>query len=104
MKSSLIQTKVQINDEVVQELSSLDPYTLYVNPYYVITSFSNGDKVSKHYYMGMQRVATDVGVTVNNGGAPNNTESVGSMNGESTLTGLSDQKIETVSNEIHTMF
>ena len=101
MKSSLIQTQVQINDEVVQELSSLDPYTLYVNPYYVITSFSNGDKVSKHYYMGMQRVATDVGITVNNGGASNNPESVGSDKGESIVNGAVDQKFEAVSNEIH---
>jgi YD repeat-containing protein len=62
MKSSITQTTVQLNDQTINTVSTLEPYTLYVNPYYVITAFSNADRKSKHYYMGTQRVATDLGV------------------------------------------
>ena len=62
MKSSITQTTVQLNDETINTVTTLEPYTLYVNPYYVVTSFSNADQRSKHYYMGTQRVATDIGV------------------------------------------
>lgn len=62
MKSSITQTTVQLNDQTINTVSTLEPYTLYVNPYYVITAFSNADRKSKHYYMGTQRVATDIGV------------------------------------------
>ena len=62
MKSSITQTTVQLNDQTINTVSTLEPYTLYVNPYYVITAFSNADRKSKHYYIGTQRVATDIGV------------------------------------------
>ncbi len=68
MKSSITQTTVQLNDETINTVTTLEPYTLYVNPYYVVTSFSNADQRSKHYYMGTQRVATDIGVDY--GGEP----------------------------------
>jgi hypothetical protein len=35
---------------------------LYINPYYVVTELQGGDKVSKHYYMNTQRVATDISI------------------------------------------
>jgi hypothetical protein len=62
MKSSVIQSNVHVNDQVVNTIQDLEPYTLYVNPYFVITEFSNADKVSKHYYMGSQRVASELAV------------------------------------------
>jgi RHS repeat-associated protein len=62
MKSSVIQTNVYVNDQIVGTIQELEPYTLYVNPYFVITEFSNADKVSKHYYMGSQRVASELAV------------------------------------------
>jgi RHS repeat-associated protein len=62
MKSSVIQSNVYVNDQVVNTIQDLEPYTLYVNPYFVITEFSNADKVSKHYFMGTQRVASELAV------------------------------------------
>ena len=62
MKSSLINSTVYLNDQVIDSASNLDPYTVYVNPYYVVTSFQGGDRVSKHYYMNQQRVATDISI------------------------------------------
>lgn len=62
MKSSVIQSSVYVNDQIVNTIQDLEPYTLYVNPYFVITEFSNADKVSKHYYMGSQRVASELAV------------------------------------------
>jgi hypothetical protein len=35
---------------------------VYVNPFYVVTGFQGGDRVSKHYYMNQQRVATDISI------------------------------------------
>jgi YD repeat-containing protein len=60
MKSSLINSKVYLNDQVIDDVSNLEPYTVYVNPYYVVTGLMGGDRVSKHYYMNQQRVATDI--------------------------------------------
>ena len=60
MKSSLINTTVYLNDQVIDNVTNLDPYTVYVNPYYVVTGLQGGDRVSKHYYMNQQRVATDI--------------------------------------------
>ncbi len=62
MKSSVLASKVYVNDETIDEVWNLDPYTVYVNPYYVVTGLSGGDKVSKHYYMNTQRVATDISI------------------------------------------
>jgi RHS repeat-associated protein len=62
MKSSITQTTVQLNDQTINTVTTLEPFTLYVNPYYVITAFSNADRKSKHYYMGTQRVASELAV------------------------------------------
>ncbi len=53
---------MQINDQNIDDVQYLDPYTLYINPYYVVTELKGGDKVSKHYYMNTQRVATDISI------------------------------------------
>lgn len=62
MKSSVLQTVVSVNDNPINTVNELEPYTLYVNPYFVVTEFANADKVSKHYFMGSQRVASELGV------------------------------------------
>jgi RHS repeat-associated protein len=62
MKSSVMQSSVQINDKNIDDVQYLEPYTLYINPYYVVTELQGGDKVSKHYYMNTQRVATDISI------------------------------------------
>ena len=62
MKSSINRSWVQVNDQNVDDIQYLEPYTLYVNSYYVVTSFHNGDHISKHYYMNTQRVATDISI------------------------------------------
>ena len=53
---------MQINDKNIDDVQYLEPYTLYINPYYVVTELQGGDKVSKHYYMNTQRVATDISI------------------------------------------
>lgn len=72
MKSSLINSTVYLNDQVIDNVSNLEPYTVYVNPYYVVTGLMGGDRVSKHYYMNQQRVATDITINYdpNGGGGP----------------------------------
>ena len=72
MKSSLINSTVYLNDQVIDDVSNLEPYTVYVNPYYVVTGLMGGDRVSKHYYMNQQRVATDITINYdpNGGGGP----------------------------------
>jgi YD repeat-containing protein len=60
MKSSLINSTVYLNDQVIDDVNNLDPYTVYVNPFYVVTGLMGGDRVSKHYYMNQQRVASDI--------------------------------------------
>jgi len=62
MKSSVMHSSVQINDKNIDDIEYLEPYTLYINPYYVVTELQGGDKVSKHYYMNTQRVATDISI------------------------------------------
>ena len=62
MKSSVMHSSVQINDQNIDDIEYLEPYTLYINPYYVVTELKGGDKVSKHYYMNTQRVATDISI------------------------------------------
>jgi len=62
MKSSVQKSSVQVNDQNIDDVQYLDPYTLYINPYYVVTELQGGDKVSKHYYMNTQRVATDISI------------------------------------------
>jgi RHS repeat-associated protein len=92
MKSSITQTTVQLNDQTINTVTTLEPFTLYVNPYYVITAFSNADRKSKHYYMGTQRVATDLGVEYGAGptpqesmaSSPNTTAKTGTHSGDAT--------------------
>lgn len=60
MKSSFLFTTTWVNGQPVDITSEVDPYTLYVNPYFVQSNFSNGVQQTKHYYMGMQRVASDI--------------------------------------------
>lgn len=62
MKSSVLQSSVQVNDQTIDDVQYLDPFTLYINPYYVVTELQGGDKISKHYYMNTQRVATDISI------------------------------------------
>ena len=62
MKSSVMHSSVQVNDKNIDDVQYLEPYTLYINPYYVVTELQGGDKVSKHYYMNTQRVATDISI------------------------------------------
>ena len=57
-----LHSSVQINDKNIDDVQYLEPYTLYINPYYVVTELQGGDKVSKHYYMNTQRVATDISI------------------------------------------
>ena len=93
MKSSITQTTVQLNDETINTVTTLEPYTLYVNPYYVVTSFSNADQRSKHYYMGTQRVATDIGVDYGMSPSPEQTERAHGRN--ATTAGETTQGLET---------
>lgn len=94
MKSSITQTTVQLNDETINTVTTLEPYTLYVNPYYVVTSFSNADQRSKHYYMGTQRVATDIGVDY--GVSPSPEQFSGARSGDDAATaGETTQGLET---------
>ena len=37
MKSSVMHSSVQINDQNIDDIEYLEPYTLYINPYYVVT-------------------------------------------------------------------
>ena len=94
MKSSITQTTVQLNDETINTVTTLEPYTLYVNPYYVVTSFSNADQRSKHYYMGTQRVATDIGVDYGVSPSPEQTERARSGD-DATTAGETPQGLET---------
>ncbi len=70
LKSSVMRSAVQVNDQNIDEVQYLEPYSIYVNPYYVVTDLLNGDKVSKHYYMNTQRVATDISISYTGGTPP----------------------------------
>lgn len=59
MKSSLTAAATANNGQNNPGLIDLDPYALYVNPYYIATTFSDNEDVSKHYFMGSQRVASE---------------------------------------------
>ena len=87
MKSSLNQSSLSVNDNTVSSSSILNPYMVYVNEYYVQSGFSNGAQITKHYYMGMQRVVSDIGVQpyipINPGGGGNGTESSNKTDEES---------------------
>ena len=91
MKSSVLVSKVYINDETIDEVQNLDPYTVYVNQYYIITGMTGGDKVSKHYYMNTQRVATDI--SINYTGEPDS-EGINKGTNEDANVNLSNITIE----------
>jgi RHS repeat-associated protein len=60
MKGGLSNSSVAINGQGGPLSLNMTPYTIYVNPYYVTEEFNNGAVTSKHYYMGTQRVATQL--------------------------------------------
>lgn len=80
LKSSVMRSAVQVNDQNIDEVQYLEPYSIYVNPFYVVTDLLNGDKVSKHYFMNTQRVATDISISYTD---PNPSPSARSKNSES---------------------
>jgi RHS repeat-associated protein len=55
----LLGIKAAVNGESTDPDLYLESYTVYVNPYYVVTPFSDWVDVSKHYFMGSQRVASE---------------------------------------------
>jgi hypothetical protein len=63
MKGGLSNSSVAINGQGGPLSLNMTPYTIYVNPYYVTEEFNNGAVTSKHYYMGTQRVATQLAPT-----------------------------------------
>ncbi len=59
MKSSILETTVQEGGgEEGGTALALDPYTVYVNPYYIEINYSDAFEYSKHYYNGSQRIST----------------------------------------------
>ncbi|KAB2805371.1 SpvB/TcaC N-terminal domain-containing protein [Phaeocystidibacter luteus] len=60
MKSSYLESTLSVDDQDVGTRTNLDPYSLYVNEYYVRKNFADGFQKTKHYYMGMQRVVSDI--------------------------------------------
>ena len=117
MKSSLINSTVYLNDQVIDSASNLDPYTVYVNPYYVVTGLMGGDRVSKHYYMNQQRVATDITINYDpssKGGGQQEEQAKGSSAKETAwspaltdfnevLVGLGQKPLDTASLELPTI-
>ncbi len=59
MKSSLRQQTVSYNGQTISTLI-LDPYTVYVNPYFIANHYTETVEASKHYYMGSIRVASSL--------------------------------------------
>ena len=118
MKSSLINSTVYLNDQVIDSASNLDPYTVYVNPFYVVTGFQGGDRVSKHYYMNQQRVATDITINYDpsskGGGQQEQLSAKGTSSSETAwspaltdfnevLVGLGQKPLDTASLELPTI-
>ncbi|GAB5539685.1 MAG: hypothetical protein Salg2KO_17880 [Salibacteraceae bacterium] len=71
LKSSVLHTSLSQGSGSSGSSYVLDPYVVYVNPYYVATHFRKEDEqglkeVSKHYYMGGTRVATSVKLELDN--------------------------------------
>ncbi len=59
MKSSILEVSVQEGGgEEGGTALALDPYTVYVNPYYIEINYSDAFEYSKHYYNGSQRIST----------------------------------------------
>lgn len=71
MKSTLTTGNTAFGGQNSTNTSVLDPYALYVNPFYVTTAYIQNENVSKHYFMGSQRVCTEIvvyGSTTSGGG------------------------------------
>lgn len=60
LKAVIDKLTISIDGEEAGTILSGAPYLLYVNPYYIVHSFTDARKVSKHYYMNNQRVASEV--------------------------------------------
>lgn len=60
MKSTLTTGNTAFGGQNSTNTAVLDPYALYVNSYYVTTAYTQNENVSKHYFMGSQRVCTEV--------------------------------------------
>lgn len=58
MKGNYLSSQGGSNESFDISNMTLDGYTLYVNPYYVVTNYNNTAEGSKHYYMGSQRIAS----------------------------------------------
>lgn len=63
MKTTILASQVEVNGVEAHRVYEAEPYLLYVNPYYVAHEFTDGTKYTKHYFMGAQRVACDMGTT-----------------------------------------
>jgi len=61
MKSSYTTSGTAVNGQTgATNTNVLYPYTVYVNPYMIVTPYTGlQDYWSKHYYMGSQRIATE---------------------------------------------
>lgn len=78
LKSSYTQSSLSINDTNVGNTSYMEPYLVYVNAYFVESDFVDGLQKTKHYYMGMQRVASDISLNEQIEEGMNKTSSTGS--------------------------
>ena len=102
MKSSINRSSVQVNDQTIDDIQYLEPYTLYVNPYFVVTSFQNGDRASKHYYMNTQRVATDISINYQGPPPPAAPGAQGTHNGtQAAPIGLSTSLEQDINQVLH---
>jgi hypothetical protein len=63
LKGSMSAAIAASNGQATQQSFVVDPYTIYANAYYVEQPYSTTSRISKHYYMGMQRIATNLGGT-----------------------------------------
>jgi hypothetical protein len=61
LKGSLTTANLAHNGQDGPLSLSMDAYTHYVNPYFVAAHYNTTSKTSKHYYMGAERVATNLG-------------------------------------------
>ncbi len=58
LKTTLYEYGTAQNGQGQGTSADMAPYAVYVNPYYVATHYLQVAEVSKHYYMGSQRVAS----------------------------------------------
>lgn len=60
LKSDYTSSGLSVDDNDISNTGSMDPYKIYVNEYFVESFETNFSQTTKHYYMGMQRVASDM--------------------------------------------